>query len=136
MSYLFFYKLSTNEKGQHGLCSSGDANWCKFKKGACSGVAYEHKYSLPPTVMNAIKPLLRDRARVDLPKGCLHGKNQNSNKSLNSVILTRIHKTVIVRKKCKSSVTTQHVFSFIGIGHIGLINPSSGPYTRKIAGIV
>jgi len=83
---IYFQKLSTNEKDQHGLCSSGDANWCKFKKSACSGVAYEHKYSLPPTVMNAIKPLLRGCARVDLMKRCLHGKSQNSNESLNSVI--------------------------------------------------
>jgi hypothetical protein len=48
--------------------------------------------------MNAIKPLLTDRARVELMKICLYGESQNSNESLNSVIWTRIHKTVIVKK--------------------------------------
>jgi len=86
--------------------------------------------------MNAVKPLLRGPARVYLMERCLHGKSRNSNESLNSVIWTRIHKTVIVRKKYKPAITTQHVFSFRAIGYIGLINPSSDPYTRQIAGIM
>ena len=72
--------------------------------------AYEHKYSLPPTVMNAIKPLLRDRARVKLMKICLYGESQNSNERLNSVIWTRIHKTVIVRKNV-SHQSQQNMYS-------------------------
>ena len=48
------------------VCSNGDANWCKLKKSACSGVANEHKYSLPPADMNAVKPFLRGPARVYL----------------------------------------------------------------------
>jgi hypothetical protein len=37
-----------------------------LKNIASSGVAYEHKYSLPAAVMDAIKPVFRDLASVDL----------------------------------------------------------------------
>jgi hypothetical protein len=46
--------------------------------------------------MDAIKPVIRDAASVDL-KICFHRKTQNPNESLNCVIWTRIHKTVFVR---------------------------------------
>jgi hypothetical protein len=47
--------------------------------------------------MDAIKPLFRDLASVDLLKRCLHGKTQNHNESLTSFIWTRISKTVFIR---------------------------------------
>jgi hypothetical protein len=90
---IFFHKLSTNEKPKHGLCSSGDDIWCKFKNSASSGLAYEHKYPLPAAVVDAIKPVFRDLASVDLLERCLYGKTQNPNESLNCVIWTRIPKT-------------------------------------------
>jgi hypothetical protein len=92
-----FHKLSTKEKPQHGLCTSGDDSWCKFKNSASSGLAYEHKHSLPAAVMDAIKPVFRGLASVDLLKRCLQGKTLNPNKSLNSILWTIIPKTVFVR---------------------------------------
>jgi hypothetical protein len=89
-----FHALSTNENPQHGFCSSGDS-WCKFKNSANSGVAYKH--SLPAAVMDAIKPVFRDLVSVDFLKRCVHGETQKPNESLNSVIWTRIHKTVFAR---------------------------------------
>jgi hypothetical protein len=47
--------------------------------------------------MDGIKQVLRDLAGVDLLRRFIHGKTQNSDESLNSVIWTRIHKTVFVR---------------------------------------
>jgi hypothetical protein len=61
---VLFHKLSTYEKPQHGVYTSGDDSWCKFKNSAISGVAYEHKHSLPAAVMDAIKPVFRDLASV------------------------------------------------------------------------
>ena len=47
--------------------------------------------------MDASKPVLRDLASVDLLKRCLCGTTQNTFECVNSVIWTRIHKTVFVR---------------------------------------
>jgi hypothetical protein len=65
---VFFHNLSTNEKPQHGVCPSGGGSWWKFKISASSGVAYEHKHSLPAAVMDAIKLVFRDLASIDLLK--------------------------------------------------------------------
>jgi hypothetical protein len=65
---LFFHKLSTNDNPRHGLCPSDTDSWCKFKK---FRVAYEHKYSLPAAVVDAIKPVFRDLASEDPLKRCL-----------------------------------------------------------------
>jgi hypothetical protein len=62
---VFCHELLTNEKIQHGVCPSGGDNWCKFKNSANSGVAYEHKHSLPAAAVDAIKPVSRDLAGVD-----------------------------------------------------------------------
>jgi hypothetical protein len=71
---IFFPKLSTNDKPQHGLHTSDDDSWCKFKSYASSRVAYEHKHFLPPALMDTIKPLFKDLASVHL-----HVKTQNAN---------------------------------------------------------
>jgi hypothetical protein len=47
--------------------------------------------------MDAIKQVFRELASVDLLKWCLLGKTQNPNERLNSVIWTRIPKTVLLR---------------------------------------
>jgi hypothetical protein len=47
--------------------------------------------------MDAIEPVLRDLARVDLLKRSVHGETQKPNECLNSIIWTRIHKTIFVR---------------------------------------
>jgi hypothetical protein len=76
---VFFHKLSTNEKPQHGVCPGGG-------DGASSGVAYEHKHSLPGTGLDEIEPVCRDLAGVDHLKECFHGKTHNSNEHANSII--------------------------------------------------
>jgi hypothetical protein len=62
---VLFHRLLTNEQTQHGVCTTGGDSWCKFKNSASSGVAYEHKQSLPAAVMDAIKSVFRDVAGVD-----------------------------------------------------------------------
>jgi hypothetical protein len=46
--------------------------------------------------MDAIKPVIRDLTGVDPLKKCFHGKTHNPNEHVNSVIWTRIPKTVVV----------------------------------------
>jgi hypothetical protein len=86
-----------NEKPQHGLCPNVNARWCKFKKSASPGLAYQHMHCLLATVVDLSKPVFRDLAIVGLLKRCLCGKTQNHCECLNSVIWTMIHKTVFVR---------------------------------------
>jgi hypothetical protein len=94
---VFFHKLLVNEKTQHGVCPSDGDSWCKFQNSASSEVACEHKHSLPAAVVDEIKPVCRDLAGVDPLKKCFHGKTHNPNEHVNSVIWTRISKTVFVR---------------------------------------
>jgi hypothetical protein len=61
----------------------------KFKNSASSGVAYEHKHSLAPAVVDAIKPVFRDLAAVYRLKKCFLGKSYNPNELVNSVVWTR-----------------------------------------------
>ena len=46
--------------------------------------------------MEKIKPIFQDLAQPGLLNKCLHGRTQNPNESVNSVIWTRIPKTVFV----------------------------------------
>jgi hypothetical protein len=47
--------------------------------------------------MDAIKPVFRDLAGADPLKKCFHGKSDSPNEHVNSVVWTRISKTVFVR---------------------------------------
>jgi hypothetical protein len=47
--------------------------------------------------MAASKPVFRDLAGVNPLKKCFHGKTHNPNEHVNSVIWTRMSKTVFVR---------------------------------------
>jgi hypothetical protein len=47
--------------------------------------------------MDAVKPVFRDLAGVDSVKKYFHWKTHNADESLNSVIWTRLPKTVFVR---------------------------------------
>ncbi|GFW97865.1 uncharacterized protein TNCV_1426281 [Trichonephila clavipes] len=69
----FLHKLSTDVKPQHGFCPSDTDTWCKFKKAELLGEAYHHKNSLPVDVVEALRPVFRDLANLELLKKCLHG---------------------------------------------------------------
>jgi len=71
---VFFHKLSANERPQHDLFPSGYDIWCKFKNSDSSWVAYQPEHSILAGVMDAIKSVFCELARVDLLKRCLHGK--------------------------------------------------------------
>ena len=93
---LFFHIASTNENPKHELCPKEEQSWCKYNRGLQKGGKYTHHYSLPLPVMELIKPIFRDFASPELLKKCLHGQTQNLNESVNSVIWSRIPKTVFV----------------------------------------
>lgn len=94
----YFHLCSSNERPQHGLCPNGSESWCKYNKAIAQNQTYDHsKHThLPEVIMEHIKPIFRDLASPDLLSKCLHGKSQNVNESLNSVIWNRLPKTVFV----------------------------------------
>ncbi|GFW96419.1 uncharacterized protein TNCV_2294911 [Trichonephila clavipes] len=94
---IFFHKISTDLNPQHGLCPLGDDSWCGYNRFKLKGDTYKHKHNLPIAIMHCIKKVFRDLSSPELLSRCLHGKTQNCNESLNSVIWSIIPKTVFVQ---------------------------------------
>lgn len=94
----YFHLLSNNENPNHGLCPVGSESWCGFHRAQATGKTYDHtKHThVPLPIMEVIKPVFRDLANPELLRKCLHGKTQNPNESVNSVIWTRVPKNVFV----------------------------------------
>ncbi|GFX77790.1 uncharacterized protein TNCV_1107071 [Trichonephila clavipes] len=94
---IFFHKISTDLYPQHGLCPLGDDSWCGYNRSKLKGDTYKHKHNLPIAIMHCIKKVFRDLSNPELLSRCLHGKTQNCNESLNSVIWSIIPKTVFIQ---------------------------------------
>ena len=97
----FFHLLSSNTSKHHGLCPKGEESWCKYQRAVALKIPYDHTehFHLPSAVMENIKPIFKDLSEPDLLKNSLHGKTQNPNESVNSVIWARLPKTVFVTIK-------------------------------------
>ena len=95
----YFHKYSTDDKPNHGLCPKGSTSWCGYQRSVTAGIDYEHKHSLPPAILDRIKPIYKKLADESLLRRCLHGKTQNQNESFNSCIWQRVPKTVFVGAK-------------------------------------
>ncbi|GBO41902.1 hypothetical protein AVEN_273709-1 [Araneus ventricosus] len=84
---IYFHKLTTDAKPQHGLCPMGsDSCWCGFNKSLVSGEKYIHKHSLPEPVLLATKKVFRELADKKLLSKCFHGQTQNQNESFNNCV--------------------------------------------------
>ncbi|GFX47011.1 uncharacterized protein TNCV_316341 [Trichonephila clavipes] len=114
---IFFHKISTDLNPQHGLCPLGDDTWCGYNRSKLKGDTYKHKHNLPITIMHCIKKVFTDLSSPELLSRCLHGKTQNCNESLNSVIWYIIPKTVFVQL---GTLKTE-VYESISIYNQGLI---------------
>lgn len=99
---VLFHISSSDDKPNHGLCPEGRNSWCKYNKAKATGEQFTHKRPLPHAIVEVIKDVFRDLSDIQLLKKCLHGRTQNPNESINSVIWTRIPKTVFV------SINTLH----------------------------
>lgn len=92
----WFHYYSTDSHPSHQLCPIGETSWCKYNKAIARGEQYSHKAKIPQACLLAIKPIYKDLAHPDLLKKCKHGKTQNPNESFNSIVWSRIPKTVFV----------------------------------------
>lgn len=98
---IYFHLWSSNKKPRHGLCPKGPESWCKYQKAVVSGGAYNHDEHdhYCSAIMLAMKPIFSDLSNSGLLQKCLHSSTQNPNESVNSIIWSRIPKTVFVRMK-------------------------------------
>ena len=81
---IFFHKLSTDKQPHHNLCKQ---TWCKYLQSLTDPkIKNPHSHSMPPAVMDMIKPIFKDLTHPDLINKCLEGYTQNSNESFNQLI--------------------------------------------------
>ncbi|KAE8740595.1 hypothetical protein FOCC_FOCC013896 [Frankliniella occidentalis] len=87
---------STDARPSHQYCPKETSTWCKYNKAKNEGKlnTFKHVGTLPPPVMDAIKPVFDDLSKDDLLKRCLGNRTQNPNESLNAVIWKNVPKTV------------------------------------------
>ncbi|GBM22791.1 hypothetical protein AVEN_196145-1 [Araneus ventricosus] len=85
---IYFHMRSTNNEPLHSFCPAGEESCCKYNQAVSKGTAetFHHKNSLPPAVMDAIKPTFNSLSHPELLNSCLEAYTQNTNESLNSVI--------------------------------------------------
>ncbi|KAJ8887235.1 hypothetical protein PR048_013450 [Dryococelus australis] len=73
-----------------GLCPKGAETKTK-------GECYKHVVTyIPRVVVEEMKPIFRDVREPELLKKCLHGRTQNPNESVNSVIWNRLPRTTFI----------------------------------------
>ncbi|GFW05829.1 uncharacterized protein TNCV_603011 [Trichonephila clavipes] len=117
---------------QHGLCPLGDDSWCGYNRSKLKGDTYKHKHNLPIAIMHCIKKVFRDLSSPELLSRCLHGKTQNCNESLNSVIWSIIPKTVFVQLGTLKTGVYESISIYITkLKVLDLLNIQPGFYTCR-----
>ncbi|GBN78541.1 hypothetical protein AVEN_151640-1 [Araneus ventricosus] len=81
---IYFHTRSTEKEPLHSFCPAGETSWCKYHQAVSKGTTEQN--SLPPAVMDAIKPIFNSLSHPELLNRCLGAYTQNTNESLNSVI--------------------------------------------------
>lgn len=82
-----FHRASTDEQPEHRFCPTGVSSWCGWQRQkAGADEVYRHHNSLPPAVVDTLKPIYRDLTTPNLLGRCLRGATQNQNESLNGLI--------------------------------------------------
>ena len=99
----YFYISSSNAHSLHSFCPKGPDTWCSCNKPRANGESYDHdekkRTHLTGAVMLELKPIFKNLSQPSLLKKCVHGKEQNPNESLNTVIWKRIPKITFVHLK-------------------------------------
>lgn len=107
---IYFHKLSTDAKPQHGLCPKEPSSWCGYNRSLVEGSeTYSHKHNIPEAVMDVLKPVFKALSDQALLRKCLHGRTQNTNESLNQLIWCRCPKTTFVSADTVKTATNDAV---------------------------
>jgi len=121
----FYHKISTDKNPQHDYCPEGADSWCSWQKARALGAhvfqLYKHEAAIPTNVAEAMKPIYIDLSRDELLERCLGAFNQNSNKSLNSVIWKFAPKSSFCGSKIVKTAANLATIIF-NDGHVALLD--------------
>ena len=88
-----------DEQFRHRCCPPGNESWCKWKLDQLNGTQiYIKTINLPKWIFHYILPTFEFLSSDELLTKCLHGKTQNSNKSLNQMIWLKYPKNVFASR--------------------------------------
>lgn len=91
----FFHLSARDDHPLHSKCPAGSESWCSYQRAVAQGKAdsYKHKGGLPLELLKHIKPTYERLTDPEMLEKCLHGKTQNNNECLHSLIWKRSPKT-------------------------------------------
>ena len=102
---------SLEERDQ--FCPKTELSWRRYQRDIVNGTAaYKHKPGIHTTLRKLLKPVFKNLSINELLSTCLHGKTQNNNKSLNSIISKRCPKYIFVGR----TTLSMDVSSAVGHG--------------------
>ena len=90
-----YHVESTDDDPNHSFCPTGPDSWCKYN---VNDQTYTHKHGLPSAIKDEIEPIFVDLSDCSLLGKCLHGKTQNNNESLNSLVWRYCLKEIFVSR--------------------------------------
>lgn len=115
---VWHYSQSETPEIQHQYCPQlPDPTWCKYQ----SNPNHTPKLQLPKDIKDLIKPIFTSLSNEELLSACTHGKTQNVNESINSMIWKRVPKETFVERKVLSTGVASAVICF-NDGYAGLSN--------------
>ena len=82
---------------RHQMCPRDADSWCKFHLDKLNNTnEYVEHVSLPVKIFEIVKPIFKDLSADPLLSKCLHGKTQNANEAINSIIWKRCPKNILL----------------------------------------
>ena len=102
---------SLEERDQ--FCPKTELSWCKYQSDIVNGTAtYKHKPGIHTALRKLLKHVFKNLNINELLSTCLHGKAQNNNKYLNSIISKRCPKYIFVGHTTLSMGVSSAVINF------------------------
>ena len=102
-----YHVSSTDQAPNHHLCPVD--SWCGFQTDPAS---YHHRNGLAPAIVELLEPIYDSLCSSDLLGKCVHGKTQNCNENLNSLIWKFCPKEVFASRTVVEDATALAVCQF------------------------
>ena len=95
------HNTELDDEKRHQFCPQGKNSWCRWRRQEDDNKkpTLRPKLNMPEAVYKKVLPIFRELAKDELLEKCLHGKTQNANESLNSLIWQRCPKTYFAGRK-------------------------------------
>ena len=104
------------------MCPGGEQSWCKYWRSKVTGSPYVEKKGIPEVIKKELREIFDNLATDELLAKCLHGKTQNNNEALNSLIWKRVPKDVFVGRDtlemCVCSAVIHFTDGVNGMEHV------------------